>query len=785
MRIGDARVLLVLAAGLVHCSARGAFVRAPQGSAAEASAPTYTAAEFNAQAQKVSAAITRGTELTTKGDFDAALALLDETMASIRPRSLQATLWLSRANFHEAQGRLSAATEDLAAAERLLAGIDEKRRLAERCGQLACYLACRRAMLYVDWGLADLANHSVSQALALIPPRSAAGTRGGQPDETYDSERILANFVEARVLLTMEDYETLETWVPSALEDEVYAKFPGQGALLLARLGEGLKESARAKPEDAARARATLEEALADAALLGLDRVMPELDLAELALRGSDWEAAEQRIAAAAEAMGPVEARAALPPYAGWFALSARLLVERTDRPATREALGAMREALARTLALRVEEWGQRELRSSGYGPLQYGDKRALVSELMRLDMRLDEGESGIERAFAHLLSVEGTGTLARRLAAPAVSLAEVRATLLAPIPGHVLLVYFPAAERTHLFVVRRDAVEHFFLPAVDLVGLARFEAERTLRRPLPDSGTEWKAQERARALARLQEVLLPPQVHARLGGDSRWTIVGEDLLGQVPFEAMSLDGAYLGTARAIARLPSLAVGAHLAGRARARAESRPAGAGERSVLLLAGPLGPAAALSETELAGIVAPYPASSRRIALGPEASVETLERTLASAQVLQILAHGRHDPLRERPTGMLLAGAEGREAFFGAEEVARLDAPPLVVLTVCGAGRAPKRRGDAGAADLAGAFLAAGARARCVVQSAYDLDVESARRLSSCFHAALLRGDAPAEALRKARVELAGDEAFADPFHHASMVVVGLGHEALFAP
>ncbi|NOT31286.1 MAG: CHAT domain-containing protein [Planctomycetes bacterium] len=740
------------------------------------SAPAYAAAEFNAYAKKVSSALARGGELATKGEFDAALAVLDETLATIRPRSLQATLWLSRANYHQAQGRVSAANEDLAAAEHLLAGIDEKTRRAERCGQLACYLACQRAMLYVDWGLVDLANMQVSRAQWFIPPRTAA-------DENYDRERIFANQIEARVLLTMEDYVGLERLVTEALQGEVYAKFPGEGARLLTRLGSGLKESGRTKPEDAERARVTLEEALANPELSGLDRVLPELDLAELALRRSDWEAAEKGIAAAAEAMGPLEGRAALPMHVTWSALSARLMFERNDRATTRESLEAMREGLARTLGLLVGEWGHRELRPGGYGPLQYADHQALVSELMRLDMRLDEGSAGIERALARLLAVEGTSTLARKLVAPAVSLTEVRETLLAPIPGHVLLVYFPAPNRTHLFIVRRDSVEYVPLPAADLVEIARFEAERTLRRALPDSGAEWKQGERTQALAQLQESLLPPGVCARLREFPRWTIVGEDLLGPVPFEALMLDGAYLGRTCAIARLPSLAVGVRLAGRA--REPLRSAGPAAPSVLLLSPSLELATPLSEAEVTDMVAAYPSSSRHIALGPQAGVDTLKRTLSSVRVLQILAHGRHDPLRERPAGMLLGNADGGETFFGAEEVAHLDTPPLVLLTVCGAGRAPKRRGDAGAADLAGAFLAAGERARSVVQSAYDLDVESARQISILFHAALLRGDAPAEAMRKARAELARDKDFADPFHHASMVVVGLGHEALFAP
>lgn len=748
------------------------------------SAPAYDAAGFDADRKRLLAALEDAGKLAARFEFDAAVAVLLERVDSIRPRSLRVTLWLTCANFHQASGRFQAAAEDLARAESLLADIDEATRRRERCGQLASYLASQWAKLYLERGLIDLAHQHASRALALLPPRDSTGkdASAGQPSADFERERIFARYVEALVLGAMEDYVALEEAVSEALEDELYDRFPGQSARLLARLGSGLKESARTRPEDAARARANLEEALADPGLSGLDRVLPELDLAELALRDSEWEVAERGLAAAAEAMGPPEGRAALPAHVAWTALSARLLLERGDRAASRPELEAMRATLAHGLERRIEEWGRREPRLGGYGPLHYADLQSLVSELVRLDLHLEDGPAGVERALARLLSVEGTGTLARRLAAPAVSLAQARAALL-PEPGQALLVYFPAPNRTHLFVVRSDTALHVELPPADFVERARSEAERILQRALPEAASEWRTRERGEALARLRDVLLPPDALARLGGCSRWTIVGDDLIGPVPFEALSLGTAPLGTTHALARLPSLAVGVRLAARARADLDAR--GARGASVLLFSPALEFPDAPSPSELGQIVAAYPEASRRVVLGPEASLAELRRSLGSVRVLQVLAHGRYDGERELPAGIVLPGTAGAEGtFVGAEEVADLDAPPLVLLTVCGAGRAPRRRGDAGAADLAGAFLGAGARARCVLLSPYDLDVESARQISMAFHAALLEGDSPAEALRKARVALLRDERFADPFHHASIIAVGLGHEALFS-
>jgi CHAT domain-containing protein len=189
---------------------------------------------------------------------------------------------------------------------------------------------------------------------------------------------------------------------------------------------------------------------------------------------------------------------------------------------------------------------------------------------------------------------------------------------------------------------------------------------------------------------------------------------------------------------------------------------------------------------SSDDLADVVAAYPEGAARLVIGADAGPRALAQWFGRVRVAQVMAHGSLDERRARPVGMLLAGDDpAAVVFVGADELERTDAPPLVVLTVCGAGATPKRRGDAGAADLAGALFAAGERSRCVVQSSYDLDVESARRISTAFHRALVRGASPAEALRSARADLARDERFADPFHHASITVVGLGHEPLFVP
>src|SRR4029079_15580027 len=122
------------------------------------------------------------------------------------------------------------------------------------------------------------------------------------------------------------------------------------------------------------------------------------------------------------------------------------------------------------------------------------------------------------------------------------------------------------------------------------------------------------------------------------------------------------------------------------------------------------------------------------------------------------------------REEPATFQLQGSSEKEGvWLGAKELREVSMPPLVLLTVCGADMMPRRRGDGGAAGFAGTFLASGPRTRCVVLSAYDIDLAGARELSRRFYSALLAGDDPAEAMRRARAELAAAPGFGDPFYY----------------
>jgi hypothetical protein len=203
------------------------------------------------------------------------------------------------------------------------------------------------------------------------------------------------------------------------------------------------------------------------------------------------------------------------------------------------------------------------------------------------------------------------------------------------------------------------------------------------------------------------------------------------------------------------------------------------------TMVLVGAPTSSGLALGDSEVSRLLAAYSEHARVALTGSEATLARLSVAVEDARVLQLYTHGGHDADRERPATMVFDREGGGTQLVGCDEVETLRAPPQVVVSVCRSAVAPRRRGDAGASSLAGAFFSAGPRCRCVVQSAFNIDSEAALRLSSRFHTEIVRGVDPAEALRRAREELASDPRFADPFYHALMSVVGAGHVPLFAP
>jgi CHAT domain-containing protein len=172
--------------------------------------------------------------------------------------------------------------------------------------------------------------------------------------------------------------------------------------------------------------------------------------------------------------------------------------------------------------------------------------------------------------------------------------------------------------------------------------------------------------------------------------------------------------------------------------------------------------------------------------RVIAADEATPARVLAEVSGYRVVQFLVHAIHDSARARPTGLVLEPDGEDSGVLWAEVIAERTfeplAPGLVMLTACRSAQAPTRRGDAGSADLGGAWLAAGAPAALVSHS--ELTWGTTIEFSEAFHQYLRgAGCSPAEALRRALDSLEVDDPRVLPFRYGLLEVIGLGQRAVF--
>lgn len=650
-----------------------------------------------------------------------------------------------------------------------------------------CFLFGVRGQVFLDWGLTDLAQHWFEREQLLADALWREGGSG--------RERRAAISHRASLLLAQENHPGLVPFVEQALVDPLFEEWPTLRAGLRMVLGYGLASAESIDPGRTPSAAGQLRQALAD---LGegrsVEKVRPETVLAILAHGVGDDEAARGWLELAALHMGGDAAeRGDAPGHTYWIAVSARLAI---DAGASREELLSWNAILRHDYAELLARRRAVEPRPGGYGMLHFSDTRALLSELIRLALALHGREAGASAVLDLLVQAQRVSGLFRAvsselapdspsalMAADGPDLAAIRATLL-PRPRSGLLVYMPGPSCSHVVVIDDEFVDVVELAPAAVIESARVAVVDAVTRPLRP---EEDGAASLRARRHLSALLLPEDVEQRVSRWARLTIVGRDLLGEVPFEALPLgDAPFLGISHAVVDLPSLPFGVALGHYAARRRDSGPiawlmssptVGA---AALSIAPDLGPVP-LDEAQARELLEPYGSRVRLFAAEAATLAALDDPGLAEATVLQVFSHGVFDRLAERPASLLVSSADGHDGLLRARDIEQRIRPPAsVLLTVCRTGRGPRRFGDPGAVDLSGAFLSRGARS--VVLSSFDLDAEAARRLSNGFHRSLARGDSPAEAMRSARESLAADPRFADPFYHALLRVVGRGHDPL---
>ncbi len=609
-----------------------------------------------------------------------------------------------------------------------------------------------------------------------------------------------ATLVQHRLeyLLAIDDHERVVEIADELLSDPLHPDFVGQIGKLRAF---ALVETSRRDPEVRAKAVAVMEELLriAEAGERGAptpqDELHLELFLAMLQLEAEDHGAAERWLARAGARIedlrrdGEENVRTRLAvlhdSLRGYHRIRSGATGEAGER-----ALEEMRAAFDRLLA----EWRSVPPRPGGIGFLWFSHKQLILEYLLRATLLVEGPEEGAARALEDLLRAQAQGSLARRLGAPeSARLSEVRRSLLDP--GHGLLVYLPSPERGLVFAVDRERILVADLaPRVTLLEARRAFLAEVTRSPA-DGAPAGMGNAASRDMAAL---LLPDPVRTAVREWEGITVVGLDLLGWIPFEALPFPGERpLGLERAVDALPSVPLGLHLVGREEARAA-----AGEFLFLGAPTPTPEARARYGIEdLSDRLRPEHlermnrAAGRHVLrshVGREATARRLAGgALDDVAVLHLLTHGVFDPrgaephtLRERPAALVLTAASAEDdGLLRCEDVEALEhMPPLVVLSACGAARGQVRQGEDGANHLGGAFLGAGAAT--VLLSGADLDFDATLELVTRFTEHLVGGNAPpARALQLARRDLVeAHPEWAHPYYHGLMQVVGLGRQPL---
>lgn len=412
-----------------------------------------------------------------------------------------------------------------------------------------------------------------------------------------------------------------------------------------------------------------------------------------------------------------------------------------------------------------------------------FGDKRSIYAAAVELLARLDREEPGaghagralevVQRAkVRELLDALGT---ARRPAAP------LRAADLGErLGGDVLLEYFLGERNLYRWTVRRDGARMADLgPAAPLLeGVAGVhQALSKGKEPRPGS------------LASLSRTLLGGAGTLPEGG-GELRIAPDGALHYLPFELLEHPGRPGEPVVARTTTSYLPSGSALAWLRQGGGDRRPAVTflGFGAPRLPRGDASPAAALvaqmSLQPLPGAARELESAARRIGgrstlrVGDQATEGSFRSNVAmGARVVHLATHTVLDERPGRGAAVLFTPSGDDDGLLDPEEIAALHYPAaLTVLASCRSALPAGAADNNALANLAGSFLAAGSPA--VIATLWDVDDAATAVFMEQLYYHLGQGEAPAEALRKAKERLRSDPRWSRPALWAGYVLIGQG-------
>lgn len=412
-----------------------------------------------------------------------------------------------------------------------------------------------------------------------------------------------------------------------------------------------------------------------------------------------------------------------------------------------------------------------------------------LLATLVQLELAVHGPGKGAWQSLQSVVDAQLIGGLADHFGIRSCPVSAVQAELLEK--EDVLALLIVGRRISYLFVVTDASVRAYeAAPQKALLEVIRVWNQELTRpsREVLDAGQLQAREGVLRELGqRVLDALFAPEAAEAIQRDgTRLTFVGADQVGYVPLAALpTASGALLGDEHAVGFLSSLPVGLGLA---RSEAPIEPS---EYDFVVVAGPSHgtdaqesfphlDAVSLISDFTRDLQDPFGAARTRTLAGDAATWSSIaSKDLQRARAMTILAHGVEDPLVRFEPGIILAG--DTDWLLTAEVLESSKTPWLSVLGVCGASRGPWRRGDPDGSQLVGSFLRSGSRT--VIHAETEIAAAGTQVFLAALHRALADGHSSAEALRQARLELAADPAWQDPYYRCLIQATGLTHRPVF--